>query len=91
MNKDKQQIVRFAYIQAWGMSLICSLLALFAAAAATRIPHYLAVSDYIRLVGVILFGLIVLAGVIANIHTHVCLWRSRNDGLEHVSRVAELS
>ncbi len=74
-NLNPQQAVRYARLQAWAMSKICALLGLCVLAAATRIPHYLAVADYGRLIGVILFALLVLAGVIANIHTHICLWR----------------
>lgn len=74
-----QETVQIARLQAWAMSLICSLLALFAIAAATRIPLYLETSDHLRLIGVILFGLLALIGVIDNLRTHHCLWRLRNE------------
>ena len=74
-----QQTMKLARLQTWAMSLICGLLWLFVAAAATRIPHYLATSDYLRLIGVILFGLLVLAGLISIVQTHICLWRSSTE------------
>ncbi|WP_420644480.1 hypothetical protein [Candidatus Leptofilum sp.] len=71
-----QQDVQFARLQAWVMSLVCSLLVLFAAAAATRIPHYLTVGDYGRLLSVILFSVLTIVGLVANIHTHITLKES---------------
>lgn len=83
MNKNNQHTwqepIQIARLQAWAMSLICSLIALFAIAAATRIPHYLESSDHLRLIGAILFGLLALMGVVDNLRTHLCLWRLRNE------------
>lgn len=81
-NKNEpafKQVVQVTRLQTWAMSFVCSLLCLFALAAATRIPHYLAAPDYARLVGVILFGLLALVGLADNIHTHICLWQLRNE------------
>ena len=64
------QAIQVARKQTWVMSLICGMLLLFAIAAASRIPAYLVASDINRLVGVALFGLLALAGVIGNIRTH---------------------
>jgi protein-S-isoprenylcysteine O-methyltransferase Ste14 len=77
-HKDEityQRAVRRERIQIWVMTKVCSLLCLFFIAAATRFPHYLATADHIRLLGVILFGLIILLGVIAIIQAHISLWR----------------
>ena len=52
----QQQSMQHTRLQTWAMSLICALLVLCVMAAATRIPHYLAMSDYIRLIAVILFA-----------------------------------
>lgn len=68
-----QKAIQLARLQAWAMSLLCGLLGLFAAAAATRIPFYLSVADYVRFIGVVSFGLLVLAGVVDNVRTHLCL------------------
>lgn len=73
-----QQEVKLARLQAWAMSFVCGFLTVCAVAAATRIPHYLAVSDYARLTGVVLFGLLVLAGIIDNVRLHICLRRLKN-------------
>ena len=73
IDNNFQDTVQYTRLQAWGMTLICSLLFLFAVAAATRIPYYLAVPDYVRLVGVILFGLLASAGLIESIRTTLCL------------------
>lgn len=67
------QIVRFARLQTWVMSFVCGFLCLMAAAAATRIPHYLTTPDYARLIGVILFGLLAMVGLLDNVRTHICL------------------
>ena len=74
-----EQSVQLARLQAWVMSFVCGLLCLFALAAATRIPHYLAAPDYVRLIGVILFSLLALVGLVDNIHTHIRLWQMRNE------------
>ena len=73
------QSVQFGRLQAWAMSLVCVLLTLFAVASAIRIPHYLATLDYPRLIGVMLFGLLVLAGLVDNICTHLCLWQLQRE------------
>lgn len=73
------QSAQFARLQAMAMSFICIMLCLFAAAAATRIPFYLSVADYTRLIGVILFGLLGIGGAIDNIRTHACLQQLRNE------------
>ena len=73
-----EQSVQLARLQAWVMSFVCGLPCLFALAAATRIPHYLAAPDYVRLIGAILFDLLALIGLIDNIHAHICLWRLGN-------------
>ncbi len=74
-----QQTIQLARLQAWVMSLVCSFLSLFAAAAAVRIPLYFAASDDARLIGTVLFGLLVLVGVVDNVRTHLCLWRLTNE------------
>ena len=80
-----QQAIQFAHLQVWAMSFVCGLLCLLAVAAATRIPHYLDTLEYVRLSGVILFGLLVLAGVVDNIRTHLCLWRLKNETVSRAS------
>lgn len=79
IEKNNLQIIQFARLQTWVMSFVCGLLAFLAVAAATRLPHYLATLDYARLVGVILFALLVLAGVVDNVRTHLCLWQRHNE------------
>jgi len=74
-----QQAVQLARSQAWMMSIVCGLLGLFAATAASRIPFYLSVADYTRFTATVLFGLLVLAGVVDNVRTHLCLWRLTNE------------
>ncbi|MBE7556138.1 MAG: hypothetical protein HS126_34220 [Anaerolineales bacterium] len=70
-----QQALRFERLRASFMSLICGLVFLCALVAATRIPDYLAAPDYLRLIGVFLFILLALAGLVANIYHHRCLQR----------------
>lgn len=70
-----QQALRYERLHASVMSLICGLLFLFAMTAASRLPDYLAASDYARLAGVILFGLLAITGVVVNIRHHICLSR----------------
>ena len=41
----QQQAVQLAHLQVWTMSFICAFLAVCAAAAATRVPYFWAVSD----------------------------------------------
>ncbi len=73
-----QQTVRYCRLQAWTMSFICTMLTLFAAVAVMRIPHYLAVADYARLMSTILFALLAQVGLLDNIHTHIGLWQLEN-------------
>jgi hypothetical protein len=79
IEKNDLRIVQFARLQTWSMSFICGLLAFLAVAAATRLPYYLATQDYARLAGLALFGLVVLAGMIDNVRTHLCLWRLQSE------------
>lgn len=72
-TEELQQALRFERLQASLMSLICGLLLLFALAAATHIPDYLAEPDYFRLIGAIFFNLLALAGLAANSYHHLCL------------------
>ena len=72
-NLTLQEEIQLARLQASAMSFICLMLCLFATTAATRIPHYLETTDYARLIGVILFGLLVAIGSASNFHTHLCL------------------
>ena len=67
------EAVRLERLRASIMSLVCGLLALFALSVATRLPDYLSVSDHGRLSGAILFRLLVAAGLVDNIRTHVRL------------------
>lgn len=62
----------------WVMSFISVLLVALAVAAATRLPHYLATADYVRLTATGLFNMIALAGLADNIHTHYLLWQQKN-------------
>lgn len=87
MREPNRQISRQAIqrerLSAAAMSLILLILALFVAAAASRIPSYLAAADYARLGGTILFALLVLIGLVYNLKTHYCLWTLlKNEDLE---------
>ena len=73
-----QQIFQTARWQTRVMSIICGLLCFLAAVAATRIPLYVAISDFVRLIGVFLFVLLALIGLVNNVRTHICLWRLQN-------------
>ncbi|WP_420627978.1 Os1348 family NHLP clan protein [Candidatus Leptofilum sp.] len=75
----ESQLQQFARLQAWVMSFVCAMLCLFAAAAATRIPLYLETADYTRLIGVILFALAAIVGLVDNIRTHIWLWRLQKE------------
>lgn len=70
-----QQAIQLARLEAWMMSIVCGLLGLFAAAAATRIPFYLSVADYARFIGAVSFDVLVLVGLIDNMRTHLYLRR----------------
>lgn len=73
-----QQNLPHSALHVWIMSFICLLLVVFAAAAATRLPHYLATADYGRLIGTGLFNLIAIIGFFDNIHTHYLVWRRQD-------------
>ena len=62
-------------MHAWLMSIVCIALVIFAAAAATRLPHYLTTSNYARLLGVVLFDLLAFIGLADNLHTHFSIWQ----------------
>ena len=62
-------------LHAWLLSFVYGLLAIFAVAATVRLPFYVAVHDYGRLIGLVLFWFVVLAGLADNLHTHLILWQ----------------
>ena len=62
-------------LHAWLLSFVYGLLAIFAVAATVRLPFYVAVHDYGRLAGLVLFWVVVLAGLADNLHTHLILWQ----------------
>ena len=62
-------------LHAWLLSFVYGLLAIFAVAATTQLPFYVAVRDYGRLAGLTLFWVVVLAGLADNLHTHLILWQ----------------
>lgn len=71
----RQQEVQLTRWQVWAMSFVCGFLVLWAGAAASRLPLYVAAGDYVRLVGAVLFALLVVVGVIDNVRAHICLRR----------------
>ncbi len=79
MKGNNPTTTQITQLHAWLMSFVCFTLFIFAAAAATRLPHYLATSDYVRLVSVALFNVLVLAGLADNLHTHFSLWQRQNN------------
>ncbi|MCB0034321.1 MAG: hypothetical protein KDE51_09890 [Anaerolineales bacterium] len=59
------------------MLLVCGLLTLFATAAATQIPAYLATADYMRLIAVIVFFGLSTAGLVGHLVTIIRLQISK--------------
>ncbi|MEZ4589517.1 MAG: hypothetical protein R3D55_00010 [Chloroflexota bacterium] len=78
MKQLSMKNVPHSAVHVWLMSFMVGLLLAMALAAATRLPHYLAAGDVVRLVGTLVFNLVALAGVIDNIHTHVLFWRGQH-------------
>lgn len=70
--------IPYSSLHVWIMSFICLLLLVMAAAAATRLPHYLATADTMRFIGTVLFNILALVGVADNIHTHYLVWQRQN-------------
>lgn len=77
-NAQSNSTIPATALHAWLMTAVCLVLLLLAAAAATRLPHYLATGDVVRLMGTILFDLLALAGLVDNVHTHVLVWQKQN-------------
>ena len=78
MNKNERALshdIQMTRSQAWVLSLVCGLLGLFAAAAATRLPAYLVAADYVRAAATILFDLLVLGSLLHNGRIHLYFWQ----------------
>lgn len=81
-DKSKIQLleaVQLERIRVSAMSCVVAALLLLLLAAASQIPAYMAETDYPRLIGIFLFALLVLIGLIDNVRTHHCLWRLQNE------------
>lgn len=76
-NAQPASTIPATALHAWLMTAVCLVLLLLAAAAATRLPHYLATGDGVRLVGTVLFNLLALASLADNAHTHVLVWQKQ--------------
>ncbi|MCA9917591.1 MAG: hypothetical protein KC445_06530 [Anaerolineales bacterium] len=75
----KQQLsaknIPHSAVHVWLMSFIVGLIVILALAAATRLPHYLATGDVVRLAGTVVFNVLALGGLVDNVHTHVLFWQ----------------
>ncbi|WP_420628550.1 hypothetical protein [Candidatus Leptofilum sp.] len=78
----KQQLstknVPHSALHVWLMSFICVVIMVFALATATRLPLYVETTDYVRLLGTLLFNALALVGLADNIHTHYLVWQRRH-------------
>lgn len=77
-HQAAKQNVPHSSLHVWMMTFICILFVVLAAAAATRLPSYLATGDVVRLVGTIAFDLLALVGLTDNLHTHYLVWQQQN-------------
>lgn len=69
------QAIRLERLRASFMSLICGLLLLFALAATTQLSIYWLTADCARLIGVVAFNILAIAGGAINIRHHLYLQR----------------
>ncbi|MCA9942090.1 MAG: hypothetical protein H6656_15875 [Ardenticatenaceae bacterium] len=85
-SQVSKKVVPHSPVHVWLMSFICVFFVVLAAAAATRLPHFLETADSIRVIGTVLFSLLAVAGLGDNIHTHYLVWQRQNS-----SKVTQLA
>ena len=85
----KQQLsaknIPHSAVHVWLMSFIVALLMVMALATATRLPHYVASGDVVRLIGTVIFNLVALAGLIDNVHTHILFWQNQSQAVAQLT------
>lgn len=74
---DKANDIHNEQVFSMVMLLVCGLLTLFATAAATQLPAYLATADYMRLIAVIVFFGLSAAGLLGHLVTIIRLQSSK--------------